>query len=96
MEFIQGLLRFNPYDLFNGKLFNYGLDFVNFVIIAVSFLVLFLVAWIQRDESSLRSKIEQQPLVLRWGLIIAAIAAVVFFGVYGPGFDASQFIYFQF
>ena len=95
-EFIQGLLRFNPYDLFNGKLFNYGLDLVNFVILAVSFVVLFVVAWIQRDGSSLRSRIEQQPLVLRWGLIIAAIGAVIFFGVYGPGFDASQFIYFQF
>ena len=95
-EFIQGLLRFNPYDLFNGKLFNYGLDLVNFVIAAVSFLVLFLVAWIQRDGTSLRARIEQQPLILRWGLIIAAMAAVVFFGVYGPGFDASQFIYFQF
>ena len=96
VDFIKGMCRLNPYDLFNGRLFSFGLDTANFIILAAAFLVLFVVAWNQRDGSSLRAKIERQPLLLRWSLIIAAIAAVVFFGVYGPGFDASQFIYFQF
>ena len=95
-DFLKGMLRFDPYDLFNGKLFEYGMDRANFIITALSLLVLFIVSWIRRDGISLRSRIDKQPLVLRWGLVIAAIAAVVFFGVYGPGFDASQFIYFQF
>ncbi len=94
-EFLKGMCRFNPYDLFNGRIFEYGMDRANFVIAALSLLVLFIVAWIQR-EGSVCSRLEAQPLVLRWALIIAGIAAVVFFGVYGPGFDASQFIYFQF
>ena len=63
---------------------------------AIVLLLLFIVSWLQRDGLSLRTKIEAQPLLLRWGLIIAAMASVIFFGVYGPGFDASQFIYFQF
>ncbi|MBQ6510265.1 MAG: MBOAT family protein [Flexilinea sp.] len=96
VDFLKGMCRFDPYDLFNGKLFEYGMDRANFIIISLSLLVLFIVSWIQRDGVSLHSKIDQQPLVLRWALVIAAIAAVVFFGVYGPGFDASQFIYFQF
>ena len=96
MDFLKGMCRFDPYDLFNGKLFEYGMDRANFIIIALSLLVLFIVSWIRRDGVSLRSRIDRQPLVLRWALVIAAIAAVVFFGVYGPGFDASQFIYFQF
>ena len=95
-DFLKGMLRFDPYDLFNGKLFEYGMDRANFIIITLSLLVLFIVSWIRRDGVSLRSRIDRQPLVLRWALVIAAIAAVVFFGVYGPGFDASQFIYFQF
>ena len=94
-EFLKGMCRFNPYDLFNGRLFEYGMDRANFIIAVLSFAVLFIIAWIQR-KGSVRSRLEAQPLVLRWGIIIAAIAAVVFFGVYGPGFDASQFIYFQF
>ena len=96
VDFLKGMCRFDPYDLFNGKLFEYGMDRANFIIIALSLLVLFIVSWIRRDGVSLRSRIDRQPLVLRWALVIAAIAAVVFFGVYGPGFDASQFIYFQF
>lgn len=95
-DFLKGMCRFDPYDLFNGKLFEYGMDRANFIIIALSLLTLFIVSWLRRDGLSLRSRIDKQPLVLRWGLVIAAIAAVVFFGVYGPGFDASQFIYFQF
>lgn len=96
LDFLQGMGRLNPYDLFNGTLLKYGMDTVNFVIAALSLLILFAVAWLQRDGSSLRTKIDAQPLVLRWGLVIAAIAAVVFFGVYGPGFNAGKFIYFQF
>ncbi|MBR6090616.1 MAG: MBOAT family protein [Anaerolineaceae bacterium] len=96
MDFLRGMCRFDPHDLFNGKLLNYGMDPANFVITALSLLVLFAAAWFTRDGSSLRDKLEVQPLVLRWGVIIAAIAVVILFGVYGPGFDASQFIYFQF
>ena len=95
-DFLKGMMRFDPYDLFNGTLMNYGMDPANFIITALSLLVLFIVSWLQRDGLSLRTKIEAQPLLLRWGLIIAAMASVIFFGVYGPGFDASQFIYFQF
>ena len=96
VDFLKGMCRFAPYDFFNGELLNYGMDHANFIIAAISLLVLFAVAWLQRDGLSLRSKIEAQPLPLRWGLVIAALAVVVFFGIYGPGFDASQFIYFQF
>lgn len=96
VDFLKGMLRFDPYDLFNGKLLNYGMDPANFIITALSLLVLFCVSWLQRDGVSLRAKIEAQPLLLRWSLVIAAMAVVLFFGVYGPGFDASQFIYFQF
>ena len=94
-DFLKGMCRFDPYDLFNGSLFAYGMDRMNFTITAIALMVLFLVSWIQRG-GSVRKKLDAQPLVIRWGVILLGIAAVVFFGVYGPGFDASQFIYFQF
>ena len=96
VNFLKGTRFFNPYDLFNGKLFNYGMDRANFYLAAAALFVQFLVSWIQRDGDSLRSRIEVQPLFIRWGVILAAIFAVLLFGVYGPGFDAGQFIYFQF
>ena len=95
-DFLRGLCRLNPYALFNGTLLNYGMDHANFIITAVSFLVLFGAAWFTRDGSSIREKLDAQPLLLRWGVILFGIAAVVLFDVYGPGFDAGKFIYFQF
>ena len=38
----------------------------------------------------------RQGVWLRWLVYYAAIFGILIFGVYGPGFDASQFIYFQF
>lgn len=38
----------------------------------------------------------KQGIWLRWLVYYAAIFGILIFGVYGPGFDASQFIYFQF
>lgn len=40
--------------------------------------------------------ITKQGVWLRWLIYYAAIFGILIFGVYGPGYDASQFIYFQF
>lgn len=42
------------------------------------------------------ARIETAPLPLRWTVYLLLILAVVIFGVYGPGYDAASFIYFQF
>lgn len=38
----------------------------------------------------------RQGIWLRWLVYYVAIFGILIFGVYGPGFEASQFIYFQF
>lgn len=38
----------------------------------------------------------RQGIWFRWLVCYAAIFGILIFGVYGPGFDATQFIYFQF
>ena len=38
----------------------------------------------------------KQNLWFRWGVLLVLIVAVAIFGIYGPGYDAQQFIYFQF
>lgn len=42
------------------------------------------------------AKIMALPLPVRWIIYLAGIYAVLIFGMYGPGFSESQFIYFQF
>lgn len=36
------------------------------------------------------------PTLARWSFLYAGIAAVLLLGVYGPGYDAASFLYFQF
>ena len=36
------------------------------------------------------------PHKVRWLIYFAGVFAIVIFGIYGPGYAESQFIYFQF
>ncbi|MBR5225083.1 MAG: MBOAT family protein [Clostridia bacterium] len=45
---------------------------------------------------TLTAWLDRQHLLVRGGLMLLGILLVVVFGVWGPGYDASAFIYFQF
>ena len=53
------------------------------------------VSLVQR-RGSVRERLAEKPLALRWAVFGALLLAVVVFGAYGVGFDANQFIYNQF
>lgn len=95
VAFFRGMRYINFDVILSSKVFDYGLDPVNFCLLCLSLLILFLVSWNQRS-GSLRLKIDRQPLPVRWGLVIGCILFIFFFGVYGPIFDASRFFYVQF
>ena len=44
----------------------------------------------------LRDEIAAQGLWFRWLIWLAGLFAVLLFGIYGPAYDASSFIYFGF
>ncbi len=94
------LITHNPWALFDGSLTNYGLDRMNiFILIAV--IALFgLVSHLQiageKDGIRIRDRIAAQNLVVRWVIYFAAIISIVIFGVYGPGYNASSFVYMAF
>lgn len=87
----------DPWCLFNGELYNLGLDRVEMNVLFVSLLVLLLVDLIRYlKKQQMDAFLAEQNLWFRWGALLALIAAVAIFGIYGPGYDAQQFIYFQF
>ena len=60
-------------------------------------LMLLVSALSERMESGcLRDRIAALRLPLRWALWLALLMTVLFFGVYGPGYDKAQFIYMGF
>ncbi|MBQ9562203.1 MAG: MBOAT family protein [Lachnospiraceae bacterium] len=89
------LLNLQPWKWFDGSIFRYGLDLNNFLVAAVGMLLVWIVSMLQ-ERGCVRDMLARQNLVVRWLIIYAAVFAVLIFGIYGPNYDASQFIYMQF
>ncbi len=76
-------------------IFNYGLDWKNFVFVLFAILILWAIDMLQ-ERMHIREELRKQGIIFRWLIIFLGIFAVIIFGIYGPGYDASTFIYDQF
>lgn len=88
--------QFNPWVLVDGTLYTLGLSQVDFWIGILSIAVLLTVDIVHERGVKIRSWVLQQNLWFRWSIYLGAIFFILIFGFYGPNYDASQFIYFQF
>ncbi|SFH06867.1 D-alanyl-lipoteichoic acid acyltransferase DltB, MBOAT superfamily [Desulfotomaculum arcticum] len=86
---------FNPWIFFNGSIFKLGLDQKDFVVVLVALLIVIIVDWMH-EKGSVRDKLASRNLPFRWLTYFGVIFAILIFGVYGPGYDALSFFYFQF
>ena len=82
----------NPSVLWNGALLELGLDRMEFVIAVISLLLLCLISLLQR-KGSVRDKIANHKLPVRWVIWYVLLFGVILFGCYGPGYSAGEFIY---
>ena len=81
---------------YGGNLGVFGLTMATRNVLLVSLAILLFADICKYRGIVIREWILSQGLWLRWLILYAAIFGILIFGVYGPGFDASQFIYFQF
>ena len=74
------------------------LDTADYSVIIIGTLILLFVSILQErhPDISLRAQLDKKPFAFRFLLLYAGIIAVVVFGVYGSGYDASSFVYMQF
>ncbi len=89
------LVKWNFKDLCSTDVFNFGLDHHN-VIALVVFLLILLVFDIINEKTDFRDMLSKRFIIIRWFIILSGIFAVIIFGIYGPGFEASNFIYEKF
>lgn len=87
---------YNPWVLTDGSLFTLGLDAKEWNVMLVSIGILMLIDVCKYKKIDLVAVFMKQNLWFRWGFFYLGIMAVVLFGVYGPQYNAAQFIYFQF
>lgn len=82
--------------LFNGKMFNIGFTYADFNILVICTIIMIGISILQEKGYNIREKISKQNLPFRWMLYYLIIFAIIIFGIYGPGYVASDFIYGQF
>ena len=73
-----------------------GIDFKDLLVAVIAILVLVIVDIMKVKKIRPGDKVAALPLPIRWVLVYACILAVLVLGIYGPGYDAASFIYFQF
>lgn len=70
-----------------------GLDFYDLVVLFTSIIIVLAVESLQQYKQSISACLFKQGIVFRWSMIYALIFAIVIFGKYGSGYNASAFIY---
>ncbi len=89
------LFNTNLSVLFTDVLFTYGLDSKDLIIAVLSLVVLWVVDMLQ-SKTDLADKILSMKIPAKWAVCLGLILSILIFGVYGPQYDATPFIYFQF
>lgn len=92
---VKRLFVFNPWTLTDGSYLKHGLDAKDFDVLVVS-LVALLVVSILQEKGSVRIMLKRQVLWFRWCIYLLGVFGTLIFGIYGPGYSASQFIYMGF
>ncbi len=89
--------NFNIWNLFNKSIYNLGLDAVQMSILAIALCVVFVLDCIKYRTGR---GIDELVLKQNWGfqgiIYIVLFLAIFVFGMYGPAYNAQDFIYFQF
>ena len=91
---LQKLRRFdNIGALFDGSIYQYGLDYKNYYVMLIGIFALILVDVLHDQKIHLRERLMKQDIVFRYAVYMVVLFTIIIFGIYGPGFDASSFIY---
>lgn len=86
----------NTWILFDDSLFTLGLDWKNFMVMVVAIIILLCADYCKKKGIVLREFICQQELWFRWTVMLIGIMSILLFGMWGSGYNAASFIYFQF
>ncbi len=97
LEVIRSILTVhNPWILFDGSLFNFSLDEGEFFVLFIAILVLLFADVMKKRKVVIRNVIMKQDWLSQSLVVSFSILLILVFGIWGEGYDAQNFIYFQF
>ena len=83
--------------LTDGTIYRLGLTRREMNILVFSLGILFLAGIVKyKNHETVDAFLAKQCAWFRWGAVAVLFFYIFLFGIYGPGYDAAQFIYFQF
>ena len=74
----------------------HGLNSANLAVLMLSLVVMVAVDAMTYRGVDVVEKLDSLKTPVKWAILYALIASIIVFGVYGPGYDASRFIYYKF
>lgn len=90
-------IHFDPWNLLNGSIYTTTMEYKEFVVLFFAVVCLFLVdLYYQKKRVFFDSLIKNQCLAVQYLAAVCMVIMILVFGIYGEGYDATQFIYFQF
>lgn len=91
---------FNPWIFFDDSLYNYGLDAKQFHVLLYAVFVLIVVSilqeLLQKRGYELREVLAKQNVLFRYVLCFGLLIVILIFGMYGPEYNAGDFIYMKY
>lgn len=95
---LKSVLKINRIDMiFSGEILKLGVLHTGDILIILFSIILLIIVGIFKERGiKLRHTFNSQNLLFRWGVLYSLIFIIVIFGIYGPGYDVSSFIYGQF
>ena len=86
----------NPWIMLDGSIYNLGLNEKNMHLLLAGIFILLAADILKAAGIRVREVIARQDYPVRWIVMVFAIWFILTFGIWGPSYQASQFIYFQF
>lgn len=86
---------FNPWIFWDGSLYRTGFDYKDLCVVFLGLLLVCKISILQ-EKASVREMVAAKNIVLRWLLYYGIIFAIIILGIYGPGYNASDFVYTRF
>ena len=88
---------FNGKEIFSQIKFC-GLDGKDYLVLIISSMLIFFVSLKQErnPDKTMRQMLETNYQKKQWIMLMLGLLAIAIFGVYGPGYNASDFVYMQF
>ncbi len=83
----------NPWIFFDQSVLSLGVSYRDLNILMIGLLMLLVVGILREKYKYARLWIKQQTFVFRWVIWIGLSILVIIYGMYGPEFDARDFIY---